>query len=732
MSLTAHFLRDEAKRAAPAVSLTILGFAVAALVALPSARNNGGLAYPWIGHTAALIACLTAFPAHFLTVLGATLIGGVAAGLVGGADSAESLALALVGVAQTALAVTLIRGRPAAPFRFRDDRRHYLEIQAVAAIAAPVAGALAAAWIVGGTGRANPILVGLTWWTGEALGALVILPIALLSSREAWRQVLGSWRFLELSGWLIGSGTITYLAVLHSPYPFLAIAVPAALAAFRGPELTAALAGAATAATILVAGLGDLIPATSRFAGAPVQSVCITAAVLGVIPFCIALALGELRRANQRLAASESRWSFALQSAGQGVWDRDIASGKTFFSPVWKSMLGYDAHEVGDSVDDWRGLLHPDDLAIAEAADAACISGRTDQFECEFRMRHKDGGWVWILDRGRVIERTASGIGLRMIGTHTDITKQKAAAERLDRLNQRIQLATKAGNIGVWELNLTTGELWWDGRMHSLFGTDPGLFTANEANWARLFHPSDRQSFATRIRDADCQGGFDGDFRIVWAASGETRFVRVSAARLETESAAGRVLVGTCWDVTQEQVRQQRIAPDPTSDPLTGLPNRKGFERSLALARLDSTGGEHTDAVCVLDLHRFADVNATKGAAIGDTILRKVGGLLRQSVRGHDLVSRIGADEFGLLLRGATVGQANLICGKLIEVIADALPESADGLGANIGIAIMSGGAEPEEVLALAEGACLDAKRRGRGHIRVAARDAPAPAADAA
>lgn len=138
----------------------------------------------------------------------------------------------------------------------------------------------------------------------------------------------------------------------------------------------------------------------------------------------------ERVQAEQKLKESQQRWRFALESSGFGMWDWDLATNQTFFSRQWKSMLGYDDHEVINSYECWRSLLHPDDLKIVENAIETHIKGREKDYAVEFRMRCKDGSWKWVRSRGQVIERDAAGIPLRMTGTHVDITKRKAAEER--------------------------------------------------------------------------------------------------------------------------------------------------------------------------------------------------------------------------------------------------------------------------------------------------------------
>ena len=137
------------------------------------------------------------------------------------------------------------------------------------------------------------------------------------------------------------------------------------------------------------------------------------------------------KQAEARIAEAETRWNFALASAGQGVWDMDLRKGGTTYSATWVKMLGYEKHELDGDPDRWLTMIHPDDKEVVAEADRAHLEGKTPFFEAEFRMRHKDGHWIWILDRGKALERDENGQLIRAIGSLTDITKRKETEERL-------------------------------------------------------------------------------------------------------------------------------------------------------------------------------------------------------------------------------------------------------------------------------------------------------------
>jgi diguanylate cyclase (GGDEF)-like protein/PAS domain S-box-containing protein len=550
------------------------------------------------------------------------------------------------------------------------------------------------------------------------------------------------------------------------------------------------------------------------------------------------------------LATSEGRWSFALESARQGVWDCNVVTQKTFYSPVWKAILGYTDDEISNDAPSWLQFVHPDDIGILNAAVAEHLAGK-EFFECEFRMRHKDGRWIWILDRGRAIDRDANGVPTRFIGTHTDITERKEAEAAIAQLSQRVNLAVKAGGVGLWEFNPTTREMWWDGRMRELYGAGPDEPAGTYDDWVGRIHPDDRDRVLAAGREAFAGGdNYDIEFRII-LPSGDIRHIHAQADLVRNENGAPRLMVGTNWDITERQLLteelfhekerlhitlqsigdavistdtesritfmntvaeeltgwkaeeaagkplgvifkiineatgesaespvaaclagdvvktsreglvmlsrkgrrdirntaapvrtksgaivgvvlifqdmtearnlQRQLTHSATHDALTGLANRVSFEAELARACTDVSDGYRQHAVCFIDLDRFKIVNDTAGHAAGDSLLREIGRIIRQNVRGQDVTARLGGDEFGLLLYDCTIEQVEVIAEKMIQSIRS-IPFAWDGrtydIGASIGVtAITASSSVPSELLSQADIACYTAKSLGRNRV---------------
>lgn len=160
----------------------------------------------------------------------------------------------------------------------------------------------------------------------------------------------------------------------------------------------------------------------------------------------LALEVEERQRAEEALKASEERWKFALEGAGDGVWDWNIQTDLALFSSRWKAMIGYAEHEFPGTGAEWLMHIHPDDKERVIAAIQDYFSGKRANYVVEFRMRCKDGSWKWLLARGMLVSRDECGNPLRMLGTHTDISERKKTEAELirykDHLEEEVQLRT--------------------------------------------------------------------------------------------------------------------------------------------------------------------------------------------------------------------------------------------------------------------------------------------------
>ncbi len=132
----------------------------------------------------------------------------------------------------------------------------------------------------------------------------------------------------------------------------------------------------------------------------------------------------ERRQAEVAMTESEQRFHLAITAANDGLWDRYVGKDSVYYSPRWKAMLGYAEHELSNIYASWEGNLHPEDAHQVLATINNCITENQDRFQHEYRLRQKNGQYLWVLDRG-MIQRDTQGNPLRFIGIQTDISAQK-------------------------------------------------------------------------------------------------------------------------------------------------------------------------------------------------------------------------------------------------------------------------------------------------------------------
>ena len=255
------------------------------------------------------------------------------------------------------------------------------------------------------------------------------------------------------------------------------------------------------------------------------------------------------------------RWRFALESARSGVWDADLVAGTCYYSPSWKQMLGYADDELDGDPDLWLALVHPADRQLAIDSGERHIAGDTARIETEFRLRHKAGHWVWVLDRGQVVERDKHGRPTRMIGAQTDITAQKNVERQLALLNERIQLALDAGQVGLWQFEIESGRLVWDQRIRDIYGMGPGPAEVPRSTWHEHLHPDDAAAAERAIAiTAETGEPMKTSYRIV-KPNGEIRHLQALARRVHY-SDAPPLLVGSIWDITEQVQNAAALAAE--------------------------------------------------------------------------------------------------------------------------------------------------------------------------
>lgn len=270
----------------------------------------------------------------------------------------------------------------------------------------------------------------------------------------------------------------------------------------------------------------------------------------------------EERRRNEALRLGAERLELALDGAELGLWDWDIPTGEVHFNDRWASMLGFAPSEIGATIDGWSALVHPEDLAPTWELVRAHLDGRTAIYESEHRLATRGGGWCWVLDRGRVVERDAGGRPVRMAGTHLDITTRKQADEALRRTEESLDLALRGADLGLWDWDRRTGEHRVNDRWASMLGLTIEEAPKTLEAWRAMIHPDDRDA-AWEAASAHLRGttpSYEAEFRMR-TRDGSWKWI-LSRGKVMERDAEGRParLAGTHLDISGRKASEIEIA----------------------------------------------------------------------------------------------------------------------------------------------------------------------------
>lgn len=433
------------------------------------------------------------------------------------------------------------------------------------------------------------------------------------------------------------------------------------------------------------------------------------------------------RTSEDELRLSEERLRLALLATETGLWEWHAASGARYLGDAWAALLGHDPRDLDGELHLPEPLIHAEDLPAARARLQAHLAGATPVYEAEYRLRSRAGEWHWVHDRGRVVERDREDRPLRMIGMQTDVTARKEADAALFRERERalVTLASIADAViatdarGMVEyLNPVAEHL-----------TGWLLAEAKGEPLTRVFtvlHETSREPVETsaeRCLDEDRPMGLTSHLTLV-RRDGVEFAIDESAAPLHDHEGRLTGVVMVFRDATPQRQLTRQLSHQATHDPLTGLINRREFERRLARVVSSARDSSTTHGLCYLDLDRFKTVNDTCGHVAGDALLRQLAGILRGELRSRDTLARLGGDEFAVLLEHCEMEQARRIAEGLRQAVENfrfTWDDHTFALGVSIGLVELAAGSTTEsEALRAADAACYRAKHAGRNRIHAA------------
>jgi diguanylate cyclase (GGDEF)-like protein/PAS domain S-box-containing protein len=423
-----------------------------------------------------------------------------------------------------------------------------------------------------------------------------------------------------------------------------------------------------------------------------------------------------------RLAEIEERDALADAAANDGLWDFNFDTNELYLSPRWKAMLGYE--DTGPTgVIDWRGLVHPDDLSRVQDAIQKHVSGAAPIFDSVHRMRHCNGEYRWVISRakGKIDKQ---GRLQRLVGVELDITERKLYEEALFREKESAQITLQSIGDGVITTDADSIIDYINPVAETLSGWRlEDAMGRNVDEVFRAFHeetcePLENPLTGSIRRERPIKASRP---MLMIRRDGNELYVESTAAPIRDGhgNICGAVLV--FHDVSESRELNRKLSYHASHDLLTGLVNRREFESRVERCQQSAKAKEGSYALCHLDIDQFKMINDSCGHTAGDALLGQIGALLKSKVKWRDTLSRIGGDEFGILLESCTLEEAL----RTAEVLREAVrsfrfvwEERVFKLGASIGVVpITADNEDVASILSAAEGACAAAKEQGRNRV---------------
>ena len=424
----------------------------------------------------------------------------------------------------------------------------------------------------------------------------------------------------------------------------------------------------------------------------------------------------ESKLIDKALKESEARFRGIFEQAAVGVALVNTETGRfERINQFYCDMVGYDVEELSKKMT-FQDITHPDDLQEGVDNMAQLLTGEIREFTMDKRYYHKDGSIVWVSlsvsPTWNLDEKPRFHIAVVQ-----DITKRKQSEVELQKLSRAVDASSSAviitdvhGHIEYVNPRFTTTTGY---TREEVMGLKADLLQSGETPKAVY-----TEMWKTILSGKEWKGELRNrkkDGSLYWDR------VSISGVKDATEDITHFIAIQN--DVTHEYELGEQLTHQASHDALTGLINRREFERRAErlLSTLPKDDSKH--ALCFMDLDQFKVVNDTCGHIAGDEMLRQLATVLQKEVRKRDTLARLGGDEFGVLMEHCSLDHAHRVSTSLQKAIQDYQffwEGHVFKVGVSIGLVAITGTIPSlTELLKEADAACYMAKDLGRNRIHI-------------
>jgi len=424
-----------------------------------------------------------------------------------------------------------------------------------------------------------------------------------------------------------------------------------------------------------------------------------------------------VRRKTRELQHNQNRLTEILNVTGTATWELDVTTGKLRINDCWAAMLGYAPEQLtSTSLPQWKQWVHPDDVVSVNQALDEHLHARRPYYSCEFRLRHRDGHWIWVLDRGQVTRRDANGHALTASGTRIDISAEKHAEADL-------RLAASVFHNAHDAIMLTD---------------DQGITLEVNAAFTQITGYTPDEVLNQRAPLLEHRFGTHSDDRLLAAASddiwqgevwetrknGERYLIQLTLSRVKDEATRTAHYVIVFTDISRQKDYEARLQHLAYFDQLTNLPNRESFTQHLTRVMHDARESHCQLVLAYLDLDGFKDINDRYDHALGDRVLKVVAKRLSSTLQHDDIVARLGGDEFIMVLPHQQCDQEMKgMIQRLIQRVNQPIRFTGHEVqvSASVGVAAYDGSEdiEPDQFIRQADHAMYQAKQLGKNRYHM-------------
>jgi diguanylate cyclase (GGDEF)-like protein/PAS domain S-box-containing protein len=400
----------------------------------------------------------------------------------------------------------------------------------------------------------------------------------------------------------------------------------------------------------------------------------------------------------------KERYELATQGSDEGIWDFDIKKDEVFYSTSFKEIIGYENRPIKNHISSWLNVIINEDKAMVIKALEEHINGKTANFKSEHRI-DKNGEIIWVSIRGKVTADRS-----RIVGFLTDITQIKEAQLALRNSEEQFQLFMRNLPAGAFIRDENNQFIFSNKYMDDLLGEE----TLIGKNLQDVFREEEIKNIIDNSTLIE-QDTSTTEEEITDKLGNKHHF---QVHRFVVNKNGKKLFGGIYSDISEQKQTEKKLNILAHYDLLTNLPNRALFQNTLRNSISKAKRTESKIALMFLDLDNFKMINDTLGHDYGDLLLIEVAKKLKSVLRVEDTVSRLGGDEFTIILDDIQdTAYPSIVAQKIIDILSQPikLKDEMGYIGASVGISVFPDDSnEIESLIKNADMAMYEAKTCGK------------------